>query len=167
MAETVNGIRVRIQIDYDVSGPTDGVRLTGSMVYDETVTDGTGSNQLGQLFVDKARALNATNEDLDMYGSANKDSFLQNLAMTQLGLVYVHNLDTTTGHTITVTRPASNGIPGPFVAAGDGVTLGANGVCLIFNPVDKTTVTESTGDLLNVAASASSTYNVLLGGDNA
>lgn len=167
MAETVNGIRVRIIIDYDISGPSDDVRLTGSLVYDQMCTDGTGSNQLGQVYLRKARALNTTNEDLDMNGATTKDPFLQSMALNQLGLVYVENLDTVSGHTITYTQPASNGVAGPMLAPGDGIVLGARGVALIFNPIDKATVTATTGDLVNIAASASSTYNVMLGGDNA
>ena len=166
MAETINGIRIRVYIDIDISGPTDGVRLQDSLAYEKVITDGTGVDQLGQVFFDKARSLAATNEDLDMNGATNKDSFLQSMALAQMGLVYVRNKDTTAGHTITVSQPAANGIPGPFIAASDGIILGADGLFLWVSPTDKVTVTAATGDLINVAASSTSTYDVLIGGDN-
>lgn len=164
--ETVQNLWVKVEIVGKVTG-NDGSALTVNRVYEHYFTDGTSTDQIGQVFNGAARSLNATNEDLDVNGGLT-DFKGAALDMTGVRLVYVENLDTDTGDTLTVKQPASNGVPGIFLAAGDGVTVQPGGLFLWVAPgVDKATVTASTGDLINVAAADNSTYNLILAGTNA
>lgn len=167
MAETVNGVKLRVELVVDVTGPYDGARQQKTFTYERNWTDGTGTNQCGQVFLDADRST-ATSEDFDLNGSTNTDAFGQALAMAQLGLVYLRNKDTTTGRTLTLSRPASAGVTGLFAAASDAAIVQPDGLLLWVAPgPDKATSTATTADLLNLAAAnAATTYDIVLIGDN-
>jgi hypothetical protein len=165
-SETINGLIVEVKIYGTVTG-SNGAQQTIDITKKFTFADGTGTNQLGQVYYQAARSLNTTNEDLDVIGSASYTDFKGTaLDSTQLGLIYLENLDSDTGDKFTLKQPAANGVPGIFAAAGDGIDIGPGGVFLWVSPVDKATVTAGTGDLINVAAADNSTYKLLLGMDN-
>jgi len=85
-----------------------------------------------------------------------------------MAVLYVENLDTDTGDSVTVTRPASAGVTG-MMAASDVITVQPGGLLLWVAPIDKATVTATTADLINLAATDASGSNVkvLIAGDNA
>lgn len=168
-SETIDGLYIRIEIKGVVRSSTyDGAQQTVNIVREWTFSDGTGTDQVGQVFYDASRTLNATNEDLDVSGSTQKDGFGGALDMTGLKVIYVENLDTDTGDTVKVKQPASHGVPGIFLAAGDGLNVLPNGAFFWISPgPDVATVTAGTGDLINVETADNSSYRVLLAGKNA
>jgi hypothetical protein len=167
MAETIQSFRVEAKITAFVNGD-DGRTQNVIFSYDETFTDGTGTNQVGSFFYDATRTLAATNEDIDVRGSTSfTDVNGAAMALTGVAVVAVHNLDTDTGDYAEVTQPASNGVPNIFKAASDGVRVGPNGLFLWVSPVDQAAVTAGTGDLINVATADTSSYKVLIAGKNA
>lgn len=164
-SETIDGLVIEISIKGRVLG-SDGVKQDIDIQKRFSFSDGTGASQLGQVWYDASRNVNATNEDLDVSGSAIKDFAGNNLDMNAVGLIYLENLDTDTGDKFTVKQPAANGVPGIFTAAGDGIDVGPGGVLLWVSPTDKATVTAGTGDLINLAAADNSNCKILIGGDN-
>jgi len=168
-SETVQGLSIRIEIKGVVSSTTyDGVAQTINVVKEYTFSDGTGTDQLGQVFYDASRTLSTTSEDLDVVGSTIKDGFGGALDMTGVKVLMVENLDTDTGDFVKVSQPASNGVPGIFLAPGDGVKVQPGGFLLWIAPgPDVATVTASTGDLITVETADVSSYKVLIAGKNA
>lgn len=163
--ETVNTLVLRVELKGTVTG-LDGAKLEINRTYEHVFTDGTGSDQVTQVWVDQVRTLAATNEDADLNGSSSYKDFQGTaLAMTGLRLIMVENLDTDTGDYLEVARPASNGVTGVFKAASDAVIVQPGGLFLWVAPgVDKGTVTAATGDLLNLLAADTSTFYVALAG---
>lgn len=165
--ETVQNLKVRVEITGKVTG-SDGSQQLVNVVKEVYFTDGTSTDQVGQVWWDASRALNTTNEDLDVAGSTITDWKTGALDMTKVRLVFIENLDTDTGDKLTVTQPASNGVPNIFAAASDGVIVHPGGFFLWCAPgADAANVTASTGDLINVAAADNSTYQALIAGPNA
>lgn len=167
-SETVQTFFVRIEVKSVVTNTAnDGEVQTVNYVKEYTWTDGTGTDQVGQVLYDASRTLAATNEDLDVVGSTLK-AFGGNADMTGLKFLLIENTDTDTGDYLEVKQPASNGIPGIFLAAGDGMKVHPGGLMLWIAPgPDVATVTASTGDLINVAAADTSIYKLILAGKNA
>lgn len=168
-SETIDGLYIRIEIKGVVrSTAYDGSQQPINVVKEYSFSDGTGTDQIGQVFYDASRTLAATSEDLDVSGSTIKDGFGGALDMTGVKVVLIENLDTDTGDFVKVTQPASNGVPGIFLAAGDGIKVHPGGFLLWIAPgPDSATVTASTGDLITVETADTSSYRVLLAGKNA
>lgn len=166
MAETIQQLKIRIEVTGLVTGDH-GAQQPINYVREYVFSDGTGTNQAESVIWRAARPLNATNEDIDLNGSSTwTDLNGANSAMVQMGMLLVENLDTDTGDTLTVTRPAANGVTGMFAAASDAITVQPGGLLLWIAPgPDKATVTAGTADLINVAAADNSTYNLLIVGD--
>lgn len=164
--ETVQNFRIELKITGLVTG-SDGARKVVNLYKEVNFTDGTSTNQIGQIWEDEVRSLNATNEDIDLSGTT-PDFKGAALDMTGMRLLYVEDLDTDTGDYIDVGPASSNGITGFCAAAGDKVRVHPGGFFLWVAPgADQATVTASTGDLLNVTAADNSTYRILVGGKNA
>lgn len=165
--ETINGLRVVVTIRGSVVG-SDGGRQEVDITYDRTFEDGTSTNQAQALFFDEVRPIAQAGEDLDLNGSTSyKDFKGNNLDMVQMSLFYLENLDTDTGDSVNITRPAANGVTG-MQAASDVTTVQPGGLFLWIAPIDKATVTAGTADLINLAAAdaAGSNVKLLVVGDN-
>lgn len=165
--ETLNGLKVTVTIRGSVVG-TDGGRQDVDITYERSFEDGTSTNQAQALFFDEVKAVAQAGEDLDLNGSATYKDFKGSaLDMVQMSLLYVENMDTDTGDSVNVTRPASNGVTG-MLGASDAVTVQPGGLLLWIAPIDKATVTANTGDLINLAAAdaAGSNVKLLIVGDN-
>ena len=162
--ERVQGLNVRVIISGQVIG-LNGTVQTVSIDEQAQFVDGTGVNQIEQVFSADNRALNATNEDLDLAGTSQTDFQGGALAMSKVRVAFFKNNDSDTGDTLTVKQPASNGVPNLFVASGDGIKIPPGGFLLYVAPgVDAPTVTASTGDLINVAKADNGSYDVLVAG---
>lgn len=167
MAETVQSSFIKVTAGHVVTGD-DGKQQVISYEKTYTFTDGTGTDQIGSWFYDATRPLNATNEDIDVKGSASFTDF-QGVAMALTGIrvILLENLDTDTGDYFELTQPAANGVPNILKAASDGIRIGPGGLLLWISPVDAATVTAGTGDLLNVASADNSNYKLFIAGPNA
>lgn len=161
MAETVNGITVKVSIQGTVVG-SDGISQRVDISYEKTFTDGTGTNQCQNFWFDESRALNATNETLDLDGLTD----FQGATMTPnaaVKVMFFQNASTTAAELLTL----GGGDFASWVGdATDKVKVGPAGILLLVNPIDGYTITASTGDGLLVAHSGNSSYKAFLAVDN-
>ncbi len=128
-----------------------------------SLTEGTtATNQANLLFSDTRTLSASANEDIDLTGALT-DAFGASFAAAEIVAIFISAASGNTNN-VNVTRPASNGFAGPFLAAGDGVSV-KPGEWQPFVSQSGWAVTASTGDLLNVANSGSGTsvtYSVVI-----
>ena len=126
-------------------------------------TDAT--NKANILWRDGVRSIAASsNADLDLAGSLS-DAFGSTITAAEIVLIFIR-ASADNANNVQVTRPASNGFAGPFLAAGDGVSI-KPGEYAVFVSQSGWAVTAGTGDLLNLANSGSGSavvFDVLIVG---
>jgi hypothetical protein len=134
-----------------------------------SLSSGTGANQADRMFHDRRTVSASGSENLDLAGSLT-DSFGATFTLARVKLLAVYAATTNTNN-VNVTATASNGVPGLFLALGDGIVVRPGGVFLWTAPdATAAVVTASTGDLLTVANSSSGTsvtYDVVIIGASA
>lgn len=123
-------------------------------------TDTVGKSNI--LFSDTRTLAASANADLDLAGVLT-DAFGATIAAAEVVLIFfkAHAANT---NNVNVTRPASNGLAAPFLAAGDGISI-KPGEFALFASQSGWAVTAATGDLINVANSAGTTgvdYDVII-----
>ena len=168
MAETVQSLRVQVIITGIVIGD-DGAKLVVNETYDKTFSEGTGTDQVGAVWQDKSRNLNATSEDIDLDALTDFQGATMS-SLANLGLFYARNLDTDSGDGFTFGGAAANpwdGAGTPFEVAGGKIGLGADGIFLWVSPVDKGAIGAGSADTLKVESQDNSNYRMILAGDNA
>jgi hypothetical protein len=166
MAETVKGLTIQLRIFGTVVGEN-GSKLPINEVYEQTFSDGTGSQQVGTVWQDvPSRTLSTTSEDLDLVGSTIKDFQGEALAFNNLKVLYIRNLDEDSGDYLWVGGASGTQVTGLFGDVADKIKVGPKGILLWVSPVDGVAVTSST-DLLKVEAVDNSTFRPILAGDNA
>jgi hypothetical protein len=149
----------------DLSTATDPLSYTKRT----TLTSGTGANQADMMWHDTRTLSASADEDLDLAGVlVNGLGDTQTFARVKGLLVAAASGNT---NNCNVTSYGSAGVPGLFLALGDGVVVRPGGLFLWTSP-DATgaVVTAATGDLLNVANSSGSTsvtYDVVIIGASA
>jgi len=163
MAENVNSLEITVTIKSTVTGD-DGARLVVDETYTQTFANGTAADQVGCVFQDLNRPLNTTSEDINLDGVTDFQGAA--LGATNVAMMYVRNLSTTTSETVTIGGASSNGFIGMFVDATDKVIIGPEGMFLYISPNNKAGITASTGDLLKVETSANSSFRLIYAGDN-
>lgn len=125
-------------------------------------TDAT--NKANILFADTRTIALSANENIDLSGALS-DAFGASIAAAEIVAIYIEAA-AANANNVQVTRPASNGFIGPFMATGDGVSI-KPGEYALFVSQSGWAVTASTGDLLNIAnsgAGTSVTYNIVVVG---
>lgn len=125
-------------------------------------TDAT--NKANVLFSDRRTLAASANEDIDLAGALT-DAFGSTIAAAEVVAIFVSAASGNTNN-VNVTRPASNGFAGPFLAAGDGVSI-KPGEWQAFVSQSGWAVTSATGDLLNIANSGAGTpvtYDIVIVG---
>lgn len=121
-------------------------------------------NQANLLFSDTRTLAESANENLDLAGVL-ASAFGSTITAAEVVAIYVAAAAGNTNN-VNVTRPASNGFIGPFLAAGDGVSV-SPGEWAAFVSRAGWAVTAATGDLLNIAnsgAGTSVTYDIIVVG---
>lgn len=124
-----------------------------------------GTAAVGQanvLFSDQRTLAASANESLDVAGVL-ADSLGATIAAAEIVAIYVAAASGNT-NSVNVSQPATNGIPGIFLAAGDGLSIAPGNFLLLTNR-NGWTVTAATGDLLNIANSGAGTpvtYDIVL-----
>lgn len=163
MAEIVKSLKITVTIQGTVTGD-DGAKLNVFEKYERSFADGTAANQVGNVWQDVERPLNATSEDLDLNGLLD----FQGVAtgFNNLKMMYLRNLDTDTGDGLTVGGAAANQFINWVGAPADKVKIGPGGIMLILSPVDGYGITAGTGDLLKVETDDNSNYRIIVAGDN-
>lgn len=125
-------------------------------------TDAT--NKANILFSDRRTLAASANEDIDLAGALT-DAFGATITAAEV-VAFVVSAASANSNNVNVTRPASNGFAGPFLAAGDGVAV-RPGEWQPFVSQSGWAVTAGTGDLLNIAnsgAGTSVTYDIVIVG---
>jgi hypothetical protein len=149
----------------DLSTPSDALSYAART----TLSTGTGANQANMMWHDKRTIAASTDEDLDLAGTlVNGLGDVQTFARVKALLVSAAAANT---NNVNVTSDGTAGVPGLFLALGDGVVVRPGGLFLWVAP-DATgaVVTATTGDLLTVAnsgAGSTVTYDVVIIGASA
>jgi hypothetical protein len=116
------------------------------------LSNGTGTGQASQVFSDTRSLAGSATEDLDLAGSLT-NAFGATVTFTKIKAIIVRAAAANNAaNAVQVARTATNGVP-LFLAASDGVALGASGIFLFYDPVG-VTVTAGTGDKLTFTNSA-------------
>lgn len=121
-----------------------------------------GVNKANILFSDTRTLSASANEDIDLAGSLSS-AFGATITAAEIVAIYVKAASGNTNN-VNVTRPASNGFAGPFLATGDGMAV-RPGEYVLLTSQTGWAVTAGTGDLINIANSAGTTgvtYNIVI-----
>jgi len=157
---------VKASISASLTSAPDLTSLVAKIAAGKSVafTDGVGAGQANVIFADTRTLAASANESLDFSGSLTQPNGSA-AVFARIKYIYV---EAATGNTnnVNVSMPASNGVPGIFLAASDGVSLKPGGNFEWLCP-DATgaVVTASTGDLINIANSGGTTgvtYNIVV-----
>jgi hypothetical protein len=135
-----------------------------------SLTSGTGANQADRLFMDSRQLAASANENIDL-AAALTDALGLALTLVKVKAIAIYASPTNVNN-VNVTRPASNGFAGLFLAAGDGVAIPPGGVAMFAAPAAAGfgSVVASTGDLINVANSGAGSvvdYEIVIIGTSA
>lgn len=130
------------------------------------IVSGTGVGQSDLLFADQRTLSAGANEDLDLAGVL-ASVYGATLTFVKLRALWI-SAAAANPNNITVTRPASNGVP-LFAAASDAIALEPGAGFLYVSKSSGKTVTAATGDLINVLAGAGGNhvYDVFVIGTSA
>lgn len=131
-------------------------------------TQGTdATSKLNVLFSDTRTIALSANEDLDLSGVLT-DALGGLITAAEVCAIFV-KADAANINSVNVSRPAANGFIGPFLAAGDGISVKPGEYALLSSP-SGWAVTAGTGDLLNIANSGAGTavsYDIVILGRTA
>lgn len=125
----------------DLSIPSEPISIDQSQVF----TDGTGANQVGEIWHDTLALVANTPQHKDLYGTL-LNGFNETVNFATIKVLYVYNKATTSGYDVILS--------GTFLdlnvlgGADSTIILGPGGVCLLTSPVDGFTVTDTTGERL-------------------
>jgi hypothetical protein len=126
-------------------------------------TPGTAAvGQANVMFSDTRTLAASATEDLDLAGLLT-DALGATVAAAEIVAIYVGAAAGNTNN-VNVSRPATNGFAGPFLAASDGLAIAPGDFMLVTNR-NGWTVTAATGDLITITNSGAGTgvdYDVLL-----
>jgi hypothetical protein len=145
----------------DLSTPTDKLLK----VIENAFSNGTGANQANEVWHDQRSLATGANEDLDLAGALTGVLGGTLTFAAIKAIIFAAAAQNTTN--LTVSRPASNGVPF-LAAASDAFVLTPGGLFVLTNPsAGGILVTADTGDLINVAnaAGATATYDVVIIGE--
>lgn len=119
-------------------------------------------NKLDILFADTRTLSASANEDLDLAGVL-ASAFGATITMADVVAIFIKAAAANTNN-VNLTRPASNGFVGPFLAAGDGIAVKPGEFALLASRTGWA-VTAGTGDLINLANSGAGTgvtYDIVI-----
>lgn len=143
----------------DLGNPNQRVMIEKALAF---VAGTAAVNQANILYADTRTLAASANEDLDLTGTLS-DAFGGSITAAEVVAIFVAAAPGNT-NSVNVTRPVANGFIGPFLAAGDGVSV-KPGEWQAFVSQSGWAVTAATGDLLNVANSGAGTpvtYDIVI-----
>ena len=155
MAGVRGDITLRLNLTHtgtnDIGAPKMGVVAEKIL----SLTEGTdATTKANLLYSDRITLAASANQDIDLAGSLT-DAFGATFTAAEIVAIYVSAASGNTNN-VNMTRPASNGFIGPFLAAGDGVSV-RPGEWQMLVSQSGWAVTAGTGDLINFANSAGGT----------
>jgi len=163
------GVRgdIAVTLDLTDTGSADlgAPKMRVSIGKELSLVPGTdATNKADILFSDQRTLAASANEDLDLAGVL-ASAFGSTITAAEIVAIFVSAASGNTNN-VNVTRPASNGFAGPFLAASDGISVKPGEFALLASQ-SGWPVTAATGDLLNIANSAGSTsvtYDIVIVG---
>ena len=163
------GVRGSIAFSLDLTdsgtGDLGSPKMRVSVSKALALIEGTNAtNKANLLFSDQRTLAASANEDIDLAGALT-DAFGASIVAAEIVAIYI-DAAAANVNSVQVTRPASNGFIGPFMATGDGVSI-KPGEYALFVSQSGWAVTAATGDLLNIANSGAGTavdYNIVVVG---
>lgn len=163
MAGVRGDIALRINLTQVGSNDLGSPKMATSIEKVLSLVEGTAAtNQANLLFADTRTIAASGNEDIDLAGSLT-GAFGAVITAAEVIAIFVSAAEANVNN-VNVTRPASNGFIGPFLAASDGLSVKPGEWALLASQ-SGWAVTAATGDLLNVANSGSGTgvtYDILI-----
>lgn len=165
MAGVRGDISLRINLTQSGTGDlgTPKMRATADKIL--SLSEGTdATNKANIMFADTRTVALSANENIDLSGALS-DAFGASIVAAEIVAIYISAAAANVNN-VQVTRPASNGFIGPFMATGDGVSI-KPGEYALFVSQSGWAVTAATGDLLNIAnsgAGTSVTYDIIVVG---
>ena len=165
MAGVRGDIALRINLTQTGTGDLGAPKLRAAVDKVLSLIEGTdATNKANILFADTRTVALSANENIDLSGALS-DAFGASIVAAEIVAIYI-SAAAANANNVQVTRPASNGFIGPFLAASDGVAI-KPGEWQLFVSQSGWAVTAATGDLLNIAnsgAGTSVTYDIIVVG---
>lgn len=163
---TLTSAKVRVNIQSILSGALDlSVNQDNfNQNFENAFTNGAGASKAEEVWHDQRTLGSGANEDIDVAGALT-GVLGGTVTFTKIKAILIRSLSTNTVN-LTVSRPASNGLP-LFAAAGDAVVLTPGAIFLLTDPsAAGIAVTAGTADLINLLAGAASTvYDIWILGE--
>lgn len=126
----------------------------------ETWTNGNGNAQANRVFHDTRTVASASNDDLDLVGSALTDALGQDVSWTKLKGIYINNLS---GEDLKL--ESSTSPTGLFGASGDFINIPPYSMFLLTNAIAGWALTGGSADVLRIAnynSTAAANYEIVL-----
>lgn len=143
----------------------DLVSAQANLAYNKSksFTNGTGADQIQNIFSDTRSINSASNEDLDLAGSLT-NAIGATVTFTKVKAILIQ-ASANNSTNLSVGPAASNGWGAGFADASDRVVIRPGGMFLLTAPdANGMAVTAGTGDLLNIANSSGATasYDIII-----
>lgn len=142
--------------------------------YKRSFTQGTGDNQIDEMFKDQRDLTTGANDDLDLAGGIT-NQFGQTVTFTKIKSIFISNLGKlvatvptpTSGEDLDVGNGGGNSFNDLFNGVDASVfTVLSGGILLATGPIEGWDVTAGTADILRIANPGANTirYNIILKG---
>lgn len=165
MAGVRGSIGVSIDLTQTGTGDLGNPKMRATVSKALSLIEGTDATNKANILFSDRRTLNASaNEDIDLAGVLT-DAFGATITAAEIVAIFVSAAAGNTNN-VNITRPASTGFVGPFLAASDGVNV-KPGEWQLFVSQSGWAVGAGATDLLNIANSAgtsSVTYDIIIVG---
>lgn len=158
---------IKLIVEASVDVPVDIGSVLHSFLFgpNYALGNGTGADQINQIWTDNRTLAASANEDLDLSGTALQSAVGVNIAFTKVRGILVRAAAANVNNVV-VGGAASNGFITPFGAAAHTVNVRPGGcLALIANDAAGYAVTAATADLLRIANSgggSSVNYDILI-----
>lgn len=163
MAGVRGDIALRIDLTQVGSNDIGSPKMRATVDKILSLSEGTDATNKANIFFSDTRTIAlSANESIDLSGALT-DAFGASVVAAEIVAIYIEAAAANVNN-VQVTRPASNGFIGPFLAASDGVSI-KPGEYALFVSQSGWAVTASTGDLLNIANSGAGTgvdYTIII-----
>lgn len=142
-------------------------KLSAGKTISDSLANGTGLDQADQFYMVSGTVAAGTPVDIDLAGSLS-NAFGSTVTFARLKGIVIQNKTTTAGAILQV-GAGSNPITSPWLASGDGVNVGPDGVFMLWNPsAAGYAVTATSADILRLtSASGTISYELYLIGASA
>ncbi|MCE5200843.1 MAG: hypothetical protein ABFD54_05705 [Armatimonadota bacterium] len=139
--------------------------LSASILSAAALSNGAGSGKVQVQWHDRRTLATTTSEDIDLAGVLS--SAFGVVTFTKIKALIIKVNTVTTGYRLEVGGAAANAFASMFGDVSDTVKVQADGVLLLYAPVDGYTVTAGTADILKISnpSGGSVSYDIIVIGE--